>query len=891
MNKLIFTLLLLLGVAGLFAQQPANKPKQDTTTKNAPAWNGGTPAKGTTNPGQPSPGANSGGAWSSSPSSGITGRIYGVLMDSSSRQPVEFATVVLINAQTQKQIDGVVTDEKGAFKFPEVSLGKYDLTFSFIGYRSKSIKGITLTPQKPDYNAGNFMFATESVSLNTVEVVGQQAVMENKIDKFVYNADKDITTSVGDAADVLQRVPLLAVDGDGNLSLRGSSNLQILINGKPSALFSSGNVGDALKSIPADQIKSVEVITNPSAKYDGEGSAGIINIITKKKSAEGFTGTISASGGTRSNNANLSLNYQRGRFGLNFNGGSFYTPPRPSRSTFLREDFLSTGTRTLDQETNGNSSYYGPRGTLGMNYEFNAYNSINSSLTFNGFGQIQDNTTEALFLDPAANFRQEYTRVSEANSLRGGFDWNSDYRRTFKTPEQELVFSFQLTGQNSFTKNSLIQSGNDPSLLRDEKNDNRGINLETTLQLDYAHPFSKKVKLETGIKGVMRDIDSDFSYSALDQSTQQYVTDPQRSDLFLYDQDVLAAYVSFNVKLAERWGLIAGTRYERTDIAGKYRNEERVPFSSDYDNFLPSIILSHNLKKPGSSIKLSYANRIQRPSLRFVNPYIELTDPRDITVGTPLLLPEQTNQLELNYNTFLKGGAVINAGIFTRFTNAIIEPFTIVVNDADNIPAEQVALINSIEPFLGQIDDGISITTYQNIGKSTTIGFNFFSSVTIKKIQLRGGATVSHYTGEGILGGERVSNSGIVWNGNMNFNWTISKTLRFEANGFYLSPRVGIQGVRSAYTRSTFGIRKEIWKKKGSIGIVAIQPFKRDVTFPTRLESATFRQNSQYSFAQRSYGLSFSYRFGKLDFNKAPKTRNSKIKNDDLKDSGESSGF
>lgn len=884
MKKTIFTQLFFLLAIGLSAQQPVAKPAQDTTKKPTQQWQGQQAAPGAKPAGQAP------GAWQAQGPS-ITGRIAGVLLDSASRQPVEFATVVLLNAQTQKQLTGVVTDEKGAFKFPEVTLGKYDLSFSFIGYRSKTIKGINLTPQKPDYTTGNFSIAAESVNLGTVEVVGQQAVMENKIDKFVYNADKDITSSVGNAGDVLQRVPLLAVDGDGNLSLRGSSNIQILINGKTSALFSGGNVSDALKSIPADQIKTVEVITSPSAKYDGEGSAGIVNIITKKKSAEGFTGTISASGGTRSNNANLSLNYQRGRFGLNFNGGSFYTPPRPSSSTFLREDFLSTGTRTLDQQTEGTSSFYGPRGTLGMSYDLNAYNSINSTLTFNGFGQASDNTTKALFLDPASGFRQEYTRIAEANSLRGGFDWNSDYRHTFKTPEQELSFSFQLTGQNSFTKNSLTQAGNDPNLLRNEKNDNRGINIETTFQMDYAHPFSKKVKLETGVKGVLRNIDSDFTYSKFNEDSKQYVEDLQRSDVFLYDQNVLAAYASFNIKLSDKWGLLAGTRYEHTDIAGKYRNQERVPFSSDYDNFLPSITINHILKKPGSSVKLSYSNRIQRPSLRYVNPYIELTDPRDITVGTPLLFPEQTDQLEFTYNTFLKGGTVINAGIFTRFTDAIIEPYTIVVNDVNNIPADQAALLNSIKPFLGQIDNGISITTYQNIGKGTTVGFNFFSSVTIKKIQLRGGATVSHYTGEGILAGERVTNSGIVWNGNMNFTLSLPKDLKFEANGFYLSPRVGIQGVRSAYTRSSFGLRKEIWKKKGSIGIVVVQPFKRDVTFPTRLESATFRQNSSYSFAQRSYGLSFSYRFGKLDFNKAPRQRNAKIKNDDLKDGGEGNGF
>jgi outer membrane receptor protein involved in Fe transport len=887
MKHLFITLLLWAGIGSLFAQVN-NKPTQDSIKKTGTQWQGQKPAQGTgSKPAVAPPGAGGppAGAWSA-PSAGITGKIAGILMDSSSRQAVEFATVLLRNAQTQKQIDGVVTDEKGAFKFPEVPLGKYELSISFIGYRNKAIKNITLTPQKPDYAAGNVMFAAETVSLSTVEVVGQQAVLENKIDKFVYNADKDITTSVGDASDVLQRVPLLAVDGDGNLSLRGSSNVQILINGKPSALFTGGNIGDALKSIPADQIKSVEVITTPSAKYDGEGSAGIINIITKKKSAEGFTGSVSASAGTRANNANLSLNYQRGRFGLNFNGGSFYTPPRPASSTFLREDFLSTGTRTLDQQSEGNSSFYGPRGTLGMNYDLNAYNSINSSLTFNGFGSTRDNVTEALFLDPALNFRQEYTRISEASSLRGGFDWNSDYRRTFKTPEQEIAFSFQLTGQNSNTKNVLRQEGNDPSLFRDEKNDNQGINLESTLQLDYTHPFSKKVKLETGIKGVMRDIDSDFSYSALDQNTSNYVLDLQRSDLFFYDQDVLAAYVSFNLKLGEKWGVIVGSRYEHTDIAGNYRNQERVPFDFNYDNFLPSVIINRSLKKPGTSLKLSYAKRIQRPSLQFVNPYIELNDPRDITVGTPLLLPEQTDQFELTYNTFFKGG-VLNAGLFTRFTSAIIEPFTIVVNDVGNIPADQASLISSIKPFLGQIDDGISITTYQNIGNSTTIGFNFFTSVTIKKVQIRGGATVSHYTGEGILGGERVSNSGIVWNGNLNFSWSLPKDIKFEANGFYLSPRVGIQGVRSAYTRSTFGIRKEIWKKKGSVGIVAVQPFRRDIRFPTRLEGANFRQDSEFAFAQRSYGVSFSYRFGKLDFNKPPKQRNSKIKNDDLKEGGD----
>lgn len=264
-----------------------------------------------------------------------------------------------------------------------------------------------------------------------MEVTAESAVIENRIDKIVYHADKDVTTQGGDAADVLQRVPLLAVDMDGNVSLRGSSNIQILINGKPSTIF-SGSIADALKTIPADQIKSVEVITSPTAKYDGEGSAGIINIITKKKTAEGFTGSINTSVGTRSNRGSLNLGYACGRFGLNFNGSGWYNWPRASFSDFFREDYIGDETRILDQNGAGESQFYRPRASIGDFYDINAYNSINSTFNFRGFGRNSDQLTEAFFTDPVNNLNQEYIRQSDSRSFRNGFDWTTDYRRTFK---------------------------------------------------------------------------------------------------------------------------------------------------------------------------------------------------------------------------------------------------------------------------------------------------------------------------------------------------------------------------------------------------------------------------------------------------------------------------
>ncbi|MBK6950087.1 MAG: TonB-dependent receptor [Haliscomenobacter sp.] len=292
------------------------------------------------------------------PQAGITGRISGTILDSNDNTPVEFATVVLIDEKTQQQRGGVVTDEKGQFKFPAVKLGKYQLQVSFIGYQSKQVTSIELTPKNPDYEAGKLQLVGEGIDLAAVEVKGEAGTYENRIDKLVYNAEKDVNTSIGDATDVLQRVPMLAVDAEGNLSLRGSSQVQVLINGRPSGIFAA-NPADALRTIPADQIKSVEVITAPTARFDGEGSAGIVNIITKKKSAEGFTGSVGGSVGTRSGNSNVSLNLVLGRFGLNFSGGGWFSYSRPSETTFVREDYIDNQTRTLNQFSTGDGNFLG----------------------------------------------------------------------------------------------------------------------------------------------------------------------------------------------------------------------------------------------------------------------------------------------------------------------------------------------------------------------------------------------------------------------------------------------------------------------------------------------------------------------------------------------------
>ncbi len=804
------------------------------------------------------------------PGPSITGRITGTLLDTLSQQPVEFATVVLVNAADQKQVDGTMTEADGSFKLNEVRLGEYELHFSFLGYRNKVLKGIELTPEKPDAHVDNVLIVSEGVTLAEVEVTGEAALVENRIDKIVYNAEKDVTTVGGDAVDVLQKVPLLAVDMDGNVSLRGSQNLQILINGKPSTIF-SGSIADALRTIPADQIKSVEVITTPTAKYDGEGSAGIINIVTKKKSAEGITGSVSGAVGNQQNRGSLNLSYARGRFGLNFTGSGFWRWPNESLNSFYREDYRGDTTNILTQDGVGESNFYGPRGSVSAFYDINAYNSLTSSLNFRGFGRNNDGITNANYqtlIDGVLDEENEqiYIRDSDSKNFRNGFDWTTDYRRTFEREKQEFRLAFQISGDNSLTKNNLEQrdlKGNAPELNFTNYNENQGLNLEYTFQGDYTHPFGDNVTMETGAKAILRRIDSDYSYENLGDG----VAIPDTSDIFYYNQDVVAGYMSFNINLGENYGMVAGGRYENTRIAGSYQKDPST-FENSYGNFLPSFIISRKLSQ-FSSLKASYTRRIQRPSLRFVNPYLQLDDPRSVTIGNPELSPELTDLFELSYNTYIKG-IVLNASIYYRYTDDIIESYVEIIDDGNY--------------------EGVSRTTYLNIGENRSIGLDLFSSATLWEVlTLRGGFNIYSYNAKSTREGLDLERQAIIYRANLNGTLSLPKDFKIEAFGFFNSPRQTLQGSRASFSMFSIGARKEFMNKRASLGLSVTQPFSKYMRFPQELEGENFYQESEFRFIQRSINLTFSYRFGKMDF-RDRRNRRSAINNNDQMQGGDDNG-
>ena len=812
--------------------------------------------------GPPAGGAPRGGFQAQGPS--ITGKVTGQILDSLSKQAVEFATIVLVNTASGKDVDGGLTETDGKFKLPEVKTGKYEIRISFLGYQAKTIPGIELTPSKPDFDAGTIWLTPEGIQLNEVTVTGEAALIENRIDKMVYNAEKDATVAGGDASEVLRRVPTLSVDLEGNVSLRGSSSIQILINGKPSGMFAS-NPSDALKMIPADQIKSVEVITTPSAKYDAEGSGGIINIITKQKRAQGFSGSVNGSIGNVQNNAVLNLNLVQGRFGFNGTGSTFFSWPREGFSNFLREDYSGGVTSILSQKGENSNARIGFNSQLGAFYDFNAYNSINSSFRLNGFHFDQEGNINATYTNPLLAINQIYSRNNTSERLNSGFDWNTDYRRTFPNSEREFSVGVQLSGNQSNANIDFLQEGNDPTLFKQEQNINNGDNLETTVQMDYVHPFNKKVKLETGAKGVLRRIVSDFEYNAFDPDLAVYQIDLNRTDIFNYDQDVVAGYASFNFTLGEKTGLIAGARYEHTQISGIFDQRNELKFSNQYDNLLPSVAISRKLSQM-SNLRLSYSRRIQRPSLFYINPFVDNNDPRNVQSGNPYLDPELVNQVELGYNNFIKGSP-INLSLYTRQTNGVIQQFL-------------------------QVVDGVSITEFGNIGKEETYGATFFSSVTIKKIlTLRGSIDAQNVTITSTSPDLERSNNGWQFNGNANASLALKNGLRIETFAFGRSSRITLQGRVPSFSIWSVGMRKELFKKKGSIGLNVVEPFSKFKSFNSELSGENFYQKNEFKVLFRSVGMNFSYQFGKVDFNQQQRQRRRRgVSNDDLK-GGEDNNF
>lgn len=782
----------------------------------------------------------------------IKGVIEGTVLDSNTLEVIGFATLSLKKKGSSILLDGVLSNENGQFKFEKVATASYDIYVSFLGYKEKKVSQVETTLKNPDVNVGQILLVPVQYVLDNVEIKEERLLIENKADKLVFNAENDASIAGGDATDVLRKVPMLSVDLNGNVSLRGSQNVRILINGKPSGMFSS-NVADALKMFPADQIKKVEVITAPSAKYDAEGSAGIINIITKRQQIEGIAGSINASIGNRQNSVFTNFNAGKGRLGISSGAAIFYSTPADGIVKFKRDDQMNSS--FIEQNGTQNTSRLGGNGSVSAFYDFNGYNSINTSLNFRGFGFDLDGLTKGSIVDVSRDFQDQFERVNRGDNFFGGYDWNTDYTKKFENKEgQELSFGVQYSNQKN-NQNFYINEVHTFSILnRDTDVDNNGVNHETTFQVDYTHPFTKSVKLETGLKSVIRTIISDYDTQELTPLGYQPITEN-----FKYEQDVYAAYASVTFLIAKKYSLITGGRYEKTNIVGAFKERRNLNFDDvDYDNILPNITISRTFSN-FRTLKLSYSQRIQRPSLQFINPFNNNSDFTNRIEGNPLLDAEVVHQVEMAYNLTFKGFTTFSA-IFYKYTDGIIE---------------QIVSTDTL---------GLSFNTFKNIGNNHSFGLNSFISKSVGQVTLRTGGNIATYNATGIINGSQVQRRSYEYNLFLNGEIKISGTFKADFFGFFRSPVRTIQGDNPAFTIYGMGIRKEF--KNSSIGLTLIEPFHADKFFDSNINTPEFTQSSSFSIPFRSIGVNYRYKFGNVDF----KERKTKVKNTDLKQGGDSQG-
>jgi outer membrane receptor for ferrienterochelin and colicin len=777
------------------------------------------------------------------------GKIKGVLIDSTTKQPVEFATLALVDVKTNNPVDGTTTDEKGAFTLTKVASGNFKILISFIGYKTKTINDIKVD-RKTDLDLGSVVLTPDVVQLREVEVVGMAQMIEEKVDRLVYNAEKDITSKGGDASDVMRKVPMLTVDLDGNVSLRGSSNVRVLINNKPSTIIAT-SVADALKQIPADMIKSVEVITSPSAKYDAEGSAGIINIITKKSTIQGGTLNLDTGIGNRGSNLGLRGNYRVGKMGFSLGGFGRFNYNMPGRSENVQTGKISPFT-IQQTSVSDNKMAFGSY-NFGWDYEIDSKSSLSAGVRYGM--RNQRNSQELTTLRTIGDTTTRGFRDVNSKDLSGTWDVNLDYIRTLSKPNEELSISGQYSRNNrtnDYNANIFAQTtAQQMETLGVETNDNNSHNQESTIQVDYQTPIGDNQLLEVGGKGIFRQVVSNIQYGGLISARPNSILD--------YDQNVAAGYFSYTYTSKSRFTVKVGSRYEYTSIdavQGEQRTNLNLPA---YGNLVPSVNLSQTFGK-GQTIKLGYNRRLQRPGIQFLNPNVNSANPTNITFGNPELDPELTDQVELG-TSFFKNSLYVNVSTFARFTN------------------------NSIESIRSTSPEGVISTTFGNIGEKQNYGVNVFGNMTFFKRWQVGGGFDAYYANL-VNKGTNSSNSGVVLSGRFRTGLTIKNGWGLQAGGFLRGREVQLQGTQAGFRMYDLGVKKDFANKRGSIGFGMENFLAPRFGMKTSLETDAFTQNSTNFLYNRGFRLNFSYRLGKMTFTEQKTRRRRSINNDDQKSDG-----
>ena len=777
-------------------------------------------------------------AFSQRPSGGgfseAGGKIMGQLQDSESGTPLEFAAISVLQASDSTLISGGISDVEGKFDIT-VKPGKYILKIEYISFITRWVDQTTLKPGSGPVNLGVIILEPNAQTLEEIEVIAEKSTLQMGLDKKIFNVGKDLANRGGNAADILDNIPSVTVDIEGEVSLRGSTGVRILVDGKPSGLIGIGNT-KGLQSLQGNMIERVEIITNPSAKYEAEGMSGIINIILKKNQQKGFNGTFDASiGHPELFGIGSNVNYRKSNVNI-FAQYGYRRDGSPGGGSLLQEIFGDNGSHFVDQIQERIRARESHTFRGGLDLFINDKNIITASGMYR-FSKSDNNATttyndlnEARVLESITQ-RKEIAVEDEPNT-----EWSLDYKKTFdkKGRKFDIGLRYRDGSEDQFSDYTEIDYFSDFTPMSDEVLIQRSNNSEgeksVTATIDYVEPIGKDGKFETGYRGSFGDINN--KYLVEEQIDNDWSRLDNQSNNFIYNEDIHAFYATLGNKFG-KFSLQGGLRWEYSDITTLLKDTDELN-DRNYNNFFPSAFVGYDLPNQ-NTIQASYSRRLRRPRFRYLNPFFSFADSRNIFSGNPNLDPEFTDSYEMGHIKYWDKSS-ISSSIYYRHTT------------------------NEIERILRYDDEGISYRRPENLTSSNSVGIEFtFNSAFSKWWDINGSANFYRKVTDGSNLPVPVEATATSMTTRLTNKWKVGKKIEIQSRFNYRAPQASPQGNRKSMIHADYAMSLDVLKGKGTLNF-SISDLFNSRKWRYSYLSETARQDGEFQWRSRQYTLSMNYR-------------------------------
>ena len=722
----------------------------------------------------------------------ISGVIKGKVSEASSGTPIQYATVTLYAAGDSTMVDGIITDQNGYFEFKKLDAGVYNVIVRFMGFRKVLISGITIDQSNPLKDVGMVNLKPDVTNLNEVEIVGDKPLVEYQVDRKVVNVDQQIQATGGTAVDVLEHIPSITTDLEGNVALRGSTSFMVLIDGKPSLLTGS----DALQQIPASSIEKIEIITNPSAKYDPDGTAGILNIITKKNALRGLSGIVNATGASSPEAAvDLNLNYRSKKasftLGANYSNRQMKGYRNSYRETYYGDttDFLQTNsTNKMTRESFSLKA--------GIDYSLTEKNTFTTEANYpmfdmNRTSQSQNHQWNTYDESPLLYLTDDINKSSHP-TLQFTLRDVQKFKKEGSELSAQLSFDRGDDKGDQTTKQSLMDDTweNIQQVILDYKNYTGELEKEWRGDLDFTHNFTEKSKLEAGFQLRMENTVTDYDYYNWDSISSDWLYDTLNSNKYDFTHNIYALYGTYEQQF-NKIGMKVGLRGEYT-----HRNLDQKTGGESYlyekFDLYPSAYFTYYLPY-NQQVQLSYSKRVNRPHGHELNPYPMYSDAFSMFTGNPELEPEFSHAIELNYQK-LFGYSFLNIESYYRITT------------------NKMTRVSEVN------DEGVMVMTMKNIDDDRSLGVELSGNIKVNSwFNINPSATIFDYRLHQHSGDSVQTRSSTNWNARLDLSANLKSKTRIRLNGSYDSPTVTSDGTRKGVFYVGLAARQDFWDNKLSL--------------------------------------------------------------------------